>query len=77
MMSRHRSAVLLVALVALLLVPDVAACPSCKETVGEQSGMTLGAGLSFTVYGMIAMVFGVVATVASVIVRAYRRAAPR
>ena len=66
----------LLLLLLMLLVPELAsACPSCKETVRSQDTGSLAAGFSYTVYGMIGMVFGLVATVATVIVRAYRKGA--
>lgn len=77
-----RAPILLVVILLLFALscaaPDIAlACPACKETVRGQAGGELSAGFNYTVFGLIGMVFGSVATVATVIVRAYRRSADR
>jgi hypothetical protein len=73
-MSTRRFAAIALLLALLALLPELAeACPACKETVRGQAGSELSAGFNYTVFGLIGMVFGLVATVAGVIVRAYRR----
>lgn len=67
-------ALALLALAMLLLLPDLAvACPACKETVRGQAGSELSAGFNVTVFGLIGMVFGLFATVAAIVMRAYRK----
>ena len=63
----------MLALLMLVVAAGIAsACPSCKETVaGDNAG--LAAGLSYSVLGMMSMPFLLVALVAGIVVRAYRR----
>ncbi|MBC8144539.1 MAG: hypothetical protein H7X80_03070 [bacterium] len=61
------------ALLAIAFAPELLACPACKEQVRGQAGASLSAGFNYTVFGLIGMVFGLVATVATVIIRSFRR----
>ena len=73
MNSRRLLALAIVTMLAMVLPELASACPACKETVRGQAEGGLSAGFNATVFGLIGMVFGLVATVAAVIVRAYRR----
>jgi len=69
--------VLLVAFVALALVPALAgACPLCKEATADTPGGTasLGQGFYYSILLMIAAPFATVATLGFLIFRSRRRA---
>jgi predicted Na+-dependent transporter len=65
------------ALLAALLVPALAAaCPDCKDAVADQTpggSADLGRGFYWSILLMIFVPFGIVATVAGLILRAHWR----
>ena len=73
--SRVIATLLPALVVALLAVTAAEACPACKETVRGQAESGLSAGFNATVFGMLGMVFTLVAFVVAIIVRAHRRSA--